>query len=127
MHYETFNSKYSIACGILMAMRAMGRSNPTFLRLSQKYYHQLKNKNLPEKDEEVLDYLDNVIADMDSDLDAIARDGMADFNKVSDETIDETTEAPERPLGGRIDKDFLTNLAIDLNTSEDVNDFLENL
>lgn len=127
--YSEFQERYSLLVGMLLSLQALGKRNDSIMRISQSFYQKLKQRNLPEKHEECMKYFETIQKELTSTLlEVNSVDDSLDEPVFESEKLGGSSEtAARRTTGRRIDKEFLTNLSIDLNTSEDVNDFLENL
>jgi len=128
--FTEFQVKYAQVAGVLHALKTLGQKNDSLMRISQQLYQKLKARNLPEAHKECIEYLDNVMDEITKTLyevNASPEKFTRDEPTLEGEVISSEIVAARNESGRRIDKEFLTNLSIDLNTAEDVNDFLEGL
>lgn len=128
--YTEFQVKFAQVAGVLHTLRALGKNNDSIMRIGQQLYQKLKPRSLPESHEECISYLDQVMEEMTQVLTEVnhaPEEFSVDEPSFEGQGGSSETVASRNATGRRIDKEFLTNLAIDLNTSEDVNDFLKGL
>lgn len=122
--HEEFVSKYSQVTGALIALNHIDSQSAQ--RAFAKAKHQLNPVNLPEEHASCIKIFKEILTDICT---VIANQESSTNEFETDEDIaEELTPLEIRNAAGRkLTKSSINNMLIDLNTSVDVDKFLENL